>query len=91
MALPTYDELLAHYDMEKFIMKQTFDDEDLKQFSLTLDMWETLAKLLGMPNSDIANIKSQGDVEEQNLRILECWKQRQGSMATYEAMVKALL
>ena len=91
MAVPTYDELLARYDMEKSIMKQTFNDEDLRQFSLTLDMWETLAKFLGMPNSDIANIKSQGDTIEQKIRMLECWKQRRGSMATYEAMVMALL
>ena len=91
MAVPTYDELLAHYDIEKSIMNQTFDDEDLRQFSLTLDTWEKLARFLEMPSPDIANIKSQGDVEEQKIRMLECWKQRQGSMATYEAMVKALL
>ena len=91
MAVPTYDELLAYYNMEKSIMKQTFDDENLRQFSLTLDMWETLAKFLGMPNSDIVNIKSQGDAIEQKVRMLECWKHRRGSMATYEAMVKALL
>ena len=91
MAVPTYDELLAHYDMDNAIMKQTFNDEDLRQFSLTLDMWEKLARFLAVPSPDIANIKSQGDAEEQRIRMLECWKQRCGSMATYEAMVKALL
>ena len=91
MAVPTYDELLAYYNMEKSIMRQTFDDESLRRFSLTLDTWETLAKFLGMPNSDIVNIKSQGDAIEQKIRMLECWKYRRGSMATYEAMVKALL
>ena len=65
MAVPTYDELLAHYDMEKSIMKQTFDDEHLREFSLTLDMLETLAKFLGVPNSNITSIKSQGDTVEQ--------------------------
>ena len=87
----TYDELLTHYDMDSSIMRETFDDECLRQFSLILDMWESLAKFLEMPNSDIMNIKRQGDVLVQNLRMLECWKQRCGSMATYEAMVKALL
>ena len=91
MAVPTYDELLAHYDMEKSIMKQTFDDEHLREFSLTLDMLETLAKFLGVPNSNITSIKSQGDTVEQRMKVLECWKQRRGPMATYEAMVKALL
>ena len=91
MAVPTYDELLARYDMENSTMKQTFDDEHLREFSLTLDTWEKLARFLGIPSPDIANIKSQGDAEEQRIRMLECWKQLCGSMATYEAMVKALL
>ena len=91
MAIPTYNELLVHYKVDSSIMKQTYDDEELREFSLTLDVWETLAKFLGMPNSDIANIKSHGDAVQQRLKMLECWKQRRGSMATYEAMVKALL
>ena len=91
MAVPTYDELLAHYDLDSSIMRETFDDKCLRQFSLTLDVWETLAKFLEMPNTDIVNIKSHRDVVVQTLKMLECWKQRCGSMATYEAMVKALL
>ena len=91
MAVPTYDELLKNNDMEKSIMKQTFDDEHLREFSLALDTLETLAKFLEIPNSDITAIKNQGTAIEQRTRMLECWKQRCGSMATYEAMVKALL
>ncbi|MCG8623792.1 MAG: death domain-containing protein [Proteobacteria bacterium] len=91
MAVPTYDELLAHYNVEKSIMKQTFDDEHLREFSLALDTLETLAKFLGIPNSDITAIKNQGCAIEQRMKMLECWKQRCGSMATYEAMIKALL
>ena len=72
-------------------MKQTFDDEHLREFSLALDTLETLAKFLGVPNSDITAIKNQGTMTEQRMRMLECWKQRCGSMATYEAMAKALL
>ena len=91
MAVPTYDQLLAHYEVEKPTMKSTFNSEDLRQFSLSLDTWEKLARFIGLPGPDIANIKSQGDTEEQRMRMLECWRQRCGSMATYEAMVKALL
>ena len=91
MAVPTYDELLAHYDVEKSIMKQTFDDKHLRQFSLIMDTLETLAMFLEIPNSDITAIKSRGTVIEQRMKMLECWKQRCGFMATYEAMVKALL
>ena len=91
MAVPTYDELLVHYDIDSSLMRETFDDKCLRQFSLTLDVWETLAKFLEMPNLDIMNIKSHGDVVVQTLKMLEYWKQRRGSKATYEAMVKALL
>ena len=91
MAVPTYDELLARFDIKGSAMKLTFDDKHLRQFSLTLDTWEKLARFLEIPSPDIANIKRQGDVEEQKNRMLECWKQRCGSMATYETMVKALL
>ena len=91
MAVPTYDELLAHYEVDSSTMRETFDDKHLRQFSLTLDIWETLAKFLEMPTSDIANIKSQGDAVVQSVKMLEHWKQRRGSMATYEAMVKVLL
>ena len=91
MAVPTYDELLAFYEVDSSTMRETFDDKHLRQFSLMLDIWETLAKFLEMPTSDIANIKSQGDAVVQSLKMLEHWKQRRGSMATYEAMVKVLL
>ena len=72
MAVPTYDELLAHYDMKKSIMKETFDEEHLREFTLSLDVWEKLARFLLIPNPDITNIKSQGDMEEQRMRLLEC-------------------
>jgi hypothetical protein len=45
MAVPTYDELLTYYDVDSSIMRETFDDNHLRQFSLTLDIWETLAIL----------------------------------------------
>ncbi len=75
MAVPTYDELLAHYDVEKSIMKQTFDDEHLRDFSLMLDTLETLSRFLGIPNSDITGIKNQGSMcnraTDENAGMLE--------------------
>ena len=72
-------------------MEQTFDKDDLQKFSLELDGWEKLARFIGIPTPEIENIKSQGDMDKQKIRMLECWKQRRGSMATYEAMVRTLL
>ena len=91
MSAPTYEELLVQHGLEKSIMRQTLSDEHLRQFSLSLDTWEKLARFLRMTSPDITNIKNQGDVDEQKIRMLETWKQRHGSKATYEAMVKALL
>ena len=91
MAVPTYDELLARNNIEKSTMRQPIEDKHLREFSLSLDAWERLARHLGIPNTDIRSIKSQGDEEEQRDRMLECWKQRCGSGATYEELVKVLL
>ena len=91
MAIPTYDELLARKRVATLTMEQTFDKDDLHKFSLELDRWEKLARFIGIPNPEIENIKSQGDMDEQKVRMLDCWKQRQGSMATYEAMARILL
>ena len=91
MAVPTYDELLARNNIEKSTMRQPIEDKHLREFSLSLDAWERLARHLGVPNTDIRSIKSHGDEEEQRDRMLECWKQRCGSGATYEELVKVLL
>ena len=91
MAVPTYDELLVRCKVDDSVMEQTFDDYHLRGFSLILDKWEQLAIFLGMPTTDIDNIKSQGSVEDQGIRMLERWKQRCGSAATYKAMVQTLL
>ena len=53
--------------------------------------WKHWQGFLKIPNSDITGINNQGNAVEQRMRMLERWKQRCGSMATYEAMVKALL
>ena len=91
MAVPTYDELLAKRRVTTSAMEQTFDRDDLQKFSLELDRWEKLARFIGIPTPEIENIKSQGDMDEQKIKMLVCWKQRRGSMATYEAMARALL
>ena len=91
MTVPDYNELLERCKVKNYLMEQTFNDDHLKEFALNLDAWEVLAKFLMIPNSEIENIKSQGDTGVQRIRMLECWKQRCGSAATYEKMVKALL
>lgn len=76
MALPTYDELLAKRGVTTLIMKQPFGNDDLLKFSSELDRWEKLARFIGMPNPEIENLKSQGDMDEQKMNMLIRWKQR---------------
>ena len=91
MAVPTYDELLARVGVESFEMEQAIGEKNLTEFSLKLDRWEMLAKSLELPKSEIERIKEQGDTEERRDKMLEHWKQRCGSKATYETLTRALL
>ena len=87
MAVPTYEELLAHCNVDGSMMEQTFSDDHLMKLAISLDSHEMLAMSLGIPDAEM----SQGDVGVQRIKLLKCWKQRCGSMATYKALVKSLL
>ena len=91
MAVPSYDELLRRYGVDNIEMEETIKKRQLIEFSINLDTWEMLANSLEMEDSDIASIRRQRSMEEQKLGMLECWKQRCGSRATYEVLAKALL
>lgn len=93
MAVPEYNELLARMGVDGSLMEQTFNNSLLKELALKLDRWEILAKYLEIPNPEIENIKSQapGDVAIQRIKLLERWKERCGSAATYKEIVRALL
>ena len=91
MAVPTYDELLTQWKIDNTILEQVFNDNHFIDFASKLDRWEMLAKSLRIPNSEIESIKDKGGLELQRIKMLECWKQRCGSKATYKAMIEALL
>ena len=91
MTVPTYDELLARNNIKKSTMREAIEDKHLIEFSLSLDAWKRLARHLGMPDTDIESIKSHENEEERRDRMLKCWKERCGSYATYEELVKVLL
>ena len=91
MAVPTYEELLAQYNVDSSLMEQTFSDDHLMEFGLQLEKWEKLALSLKFPDPEFETVKNSGDIEMQRHKLLKCWKQRCGSMATYKALVEALL
>ena len=91
MAVPTYEELLARYNVNSSLMEQAVSDNHLMRLATSVDSCEMLATSMGIPDAQIRAIMSQGDVGMQRIRLLNCWKQRCGSMATYKALVEALL
>ena len=60
MAVPTYEELLAHCNVDGSVMEQIFSDDHLIEFGSQLDEWEKLALSLRIPIFEIVDIKSQG-------------------------------
>ena len=90
----TYDELLREkgVDPEKSRIKTTITKGHLLQISQKLVYWEPIARLLGISVCDIENITANNRrLEEQKCKMLEYWKEKYGSRATYETLVKALL
>ena len=91
MAVPTYDELLAHCNVDSSLMEQTCNDHHLTEFGSQLDEWEKLALFLSIPSLETDEIKSQGGKGMKGIRLLRYWKQMCGFKATYKALVNALL
>ena len=91
MAVPSYEELLTQWKIDSASVEQTFSDYRVMEFASKLDRWEMLAKSLKIPNSEIESIGDKGTAELQRIKLLECWKHRCGSKATYKAMIEALL
>ena len=90
MAVPTYDELLVRCKVNRSLMKLSFRDDHKLDLASRLDSCtcELLATSLAIPTSEIDNIMNS---RMKIICLLECWKQRCGSMATYELLTKALL
>ena len=91
MAVSSYYNLLARWNMDEALMELTVEDEHLRELGTNLESYEMLGSYLEIPDPVVKGTISQGNVEMQGVRLLKCWKQRCGSAATYEAMVKALL
>jgi hypothetical protein len=91
MAVPSFEELLTRWKIDSSALEQSFSDDHILDFATKLDGWEILAKFVRVPNSEIDSIKDKGAAQLQPMKMLECWKRRCGSKATYRAMIEALL
>ena len=93
MALPSYEDILVRWNVDCSHMKLKFSDDHKMELASKLESstCELLALHLGLLSSEIEDTKGERNAELQRIRLLECWKQRCGSMATYEVLAKALL
>ena len=93
MVVPSYEEVLAKWNVDISLMELSFSDDHLIELSskIDIDVCELLGLKLGIPRADINGIMNQRNVGVQPVKILECWRQRRGSMATYKILTKALL
>ena len=93
MAVPSYEDILVRWNEDSSHMKLKLSDDHKMELASKLESstCELLALHLGLLSSEIENIKGDRNAELQRIRMLECWKQRCGSMATYEVLAKALL
>ena len=93
MAVPSYEDILVRWNVDSSLMKQTVSDYHKMEFASKLETsnCEVLVRHLGLDSSEIEDTNGERNAELQRIRMLECWKQRCGSMATYEVLAKALL
>ena len=92
MAVPSYNDLLTRHGVQRSDMADKIHHTQLMEISPILDQWEMLGRSLGLDNSDIVSIKRERDTgEEKRDKMLQRWKQRRGSAATYEELTTALL
>jgi hypothetical protein len=91
MAVPSFEELLTLWKIDSSTLEQPFGDDHILDFATKrLDEREMLAKSVKIPASEIDTIK-EGAARLRPMRMLECWKRRCGSRATYGVMIEALL
>ena len=93
MAVPSYEDILVRWNVDSSLMKLKFSEDHKMELASKLESsnCEVLVRHLGLDSSEIEDTKGEGNAELQRIRMLECWKQRCGSMATYEVLAKALL
>ena len=90
MAVPSYEEIIAKWNVDSSLMELAFSEGHLIQLSseIDIDICKLLAIKLQIPPADTKGIMSHRNV---GVEILECWRQRRGSMATYKELAMALL
>ena len=93
MAVPSYEDILVRWNVDSSLMELKFSEDHKMELASKLESstCELLALHLGLLSSEIEDTKGERNAELQRIRLLECWKQRCGSMATYEVLAKALL
>ena len=88
----TAEEIAEAVGVTKAKLDQECSEEHIKDISLFLESWETLAPHLNLKKTTIKEIDREGRTEqEKKLETLQKWKERFIFLATYKALMEALL
>lgn len=67
-------------------------DEELEELSMELgDKWESVGRRLGFKSAELTAFHKENEkLVDKALQMLESWKRREGSGATYQVLYDAL-
>lgn len=95
MSVPTVtmQDLAHHCKVEEAALEKEVTSNCFYKISRCLPEWELLAPKLNITQADIDDIikENPGSGEKQRLGFLKKWKQKMGIMATWQALMEALL
>ena len=88
---PTLEGLVKEFRISPKLLNQKCSEEHLKSVSLFLG-WRRVAPHLGLSKMDIEAIEVEKRTEdERRLEVLQKWKMKYGSKATYKSLIAVLL
>ena len=88
---PTLEGLVREFRIPPKLLNQKCSEEHLKSISLFLG-WRRVVPHLGLSKMDIEAIEVEKRTEdERRLEVLQKWKMKYGSKATYKSLITVLL
>ena len=83
---PSLNDLIAGIPARE--LDQSCTDENLREVSLVVTKWQTIAPFLGLKEQD-EEVIQEYPVGRRRLQMLTMWKERFGSTATYRRLIEA--
>ena len=86
------NELVQKVGLSPDVLNQRCSEDHLREISLFIDQWATVAPYLGLDGGNMESIRIDAHSEpERRLKMLQIWKGKFVFNATYRALVDAFL